>query len=42
VSLTLAGYGRISQWRAIARGGLLAYGRRPWLGLRMLDLFYDP
>jgi uncharacterized protein (TIGR03083 family) len=42
VSLTLAAYGRISQWRAIARGGLLAYGRRPWLGLRMLDLFYDP
>jgi hypothetical protein len=42
VSLTLAGYGRISQWRAIARGGMLAWGRRPWMGLRMLGLFFNP
>jgi hypothetical protein len=42
VSLTLAGYGRISQWRAIARGGLFAWGRRPWMGPRMLGLFFNP
>jgi hypothetical protein len=42
VSLAMVGYGRISQWRAIARGGLLAWGRRPWLGVRMRGLFFNP
>ncbi|HEY2702198.1 MAG TPA: maleylpyruvate isomerase N-terminal domain-containing protein [Candidatus Dormibacteraeota bacterium] len=42
VSLAMVGYGRIGQWRAIARGGLLAWGRRPWLGLRMRGFFFNP
>jgi hypothetical protein len=42
VSLAMVGYGRISQWRAITRGGLVAWGRRPWLGLRMRGLFFNP
>ncbi len=38
----LVGWGRISQWRAIPRGQLLAWGRRPWLGLRMRGLLRNP
>ncbi len=42
VSLAMVGYGRISQWRAIGRGGLFAWGRRPWMGVRMIGMFYNP
>lgn len=42
VALLLVGYGRMSQWRAVARGDLLAWGRRPWLGLRFKSLFVNP
>jgi uncharacterized protein (TIGR03083 family) len=31
----LVAWDRISQWRAIPRGQLLAWGRRPWLGLKL-------
>lgn len=31
----LVAWGRISQWRAIARGQLLAWGPKPWLGPRL-------
>lgn len=42
VALLLVGYGRISQWRAIRSGKLLAWGRKPWLALRFKGLFVDP
>jgi hypothetical protein len=32
-------YHRKSQWGQIALGRLIAYGRKPWLGLRFADLF---
>jgi hypothetical protein len=42
VALLLVGYGRMTQWPAIARGRLVAWGRRPWLGPRFPGLFYTP
>ncbi|MDQ6946961.1 MAG: maleylpyruvate isomerase N-terminal domain-containing protein, partial [Actinomycetota bacterium] len=42
VALMLVGYGRISQWRAIGRGRLIAWGRKPWLGFRFVNLFFNP
>jgi hypothetical protein len=42
VDLMLVVYGRISQWGPIARGRLLAWGRKPWLGLRFKNLFFNP
>jgi hypothetical protein len=27
--------------QAPLRGGMLAWGRRPWLGLRIKDLFFN-
>jgi uncharacterized protein (TIGR03083 family) len=42
VALVLVGYGRISQWRAIGTGRLIAWGRKPWLGFRFAGLFYNP
>lgn len=34
----LVAWGRRSQWRAIATGQLVAWGRRPWLGPRLRHL----
>jgi uncharacterized protein (TIGR03083 family) len=42
VSFLLVTYGRQSQWPAILRGQLLAWGRRAWLGLRFQRLFARP
>jgi hypothetical protein len=42
VDLMLVVYGRISQWRPIARGRLCAWGRKPWLCLRLKSLFFNP
>lgn len=42
VAFLLVGYGRLSPWAALARGGAIAYGRRPWIALRFRDLFHDP
>lgn len=42
VAMLLVGYGRISQWRALARGKILAWGRGPWLGLRFRGLLRNP
>lgn len=42
VELFLVGYGRRRQWGPIARGRLLAWGRKPWLGLRWKGLFENP
>jgi uncharacterized protein (TIGR03083 family) len=38
----LVSYGRMPLSRALLRGGMLAWGRRPWLGLRFKGLFFNP
>lgn len=38
----LVAWGRRSQWPAIARGQMLAWGRRPWLGVRLRSLLVNP
>jgi len=38
----LVAWGRISQWRAIGTGQLLAWGRRPWMGVRMRGMLRNP
>ena len=38
----LVAWGRTSQWPAIARGQLLAWGRKPWLGLQMGSWLRNP
>lgn len=38
----LVGWNRRSQWPAMARGQLLAWGRRPWLGVRLRSLLTNP
>jgi hypothetical protein len=38
----LVAYGRLTTWAAVARGGVVAYGRRPWLGFRFKSYFHDP
>lgn len=35
-------WGRQSQWKAIASGRLTAWGRRPWLGVRLRALLRNP
>lgn len=42
VAYLLVGYGRKSQWAAIARGQIMAWGKKPWLALRFADLFERP
>jgi len=42
VTFLLVGYGRMPLGRALLRGGVLAWGRRPWLGLRFNDHFANP
>jgi len=41
-ALLLVAWGRISQWQAIAKGQLLAWGRRPWMGLQMRGFLRNP
>src|SRR4051794_31757676 len=38
VAFLLVGYGRASQWGAVLRGKLIAYGRKPWLGFKFGSL----
>lgn len=38
----LVAWGRQSQWSRIARGQLLAWGRRPWLGVKLRGLMRNP
>jgi len=38
----LVAWGRISQWQAIPKGQLLAWGRRPWLGLQLRGMLRNP
>jgi uncharacterized protein (TIGR03083 family) len=42
VAFLLVAYGRESQWPAIATGKLLAWGRRPWLALRLTSYLVRP
>lgn len=35
-------YGRMPLGQALLRGGVLAWGRRPWLGLRFQSMFFNP
>jgi hypothetical protein len=42
VTYLLVVYGRMPLGRALMRGEMLARGRRPWLGLRFKDLFFNP
>ena len=42
VAFLLVGYGRLSQWGPIARGRLLAWGRKPWLGFKFTSLLKKP
>ena len=38
----LVAWGRTSQWPAIAKGQLLAWGRKPWLGMQMRSWLRNP
>jgi uncharacterized protein (TIGR03083 family) len=42
VTFLLVVYGRMPLSRAVLCGGILAWGRRPWLGLRFKNLFFNP
>ncbi len=42
VAFMLVGWGRIGQWPAILKGQLLAWGRKPWLGLKLSQLLRNP
>ena len=41
-ALLLVFYKRRSQWPAVARGRLLAWGRRPWLAFSLAGRFHQP
>jgi uncharacterized protein (TIGR03083 family) len=38
----MVAWARVDQWQAIRRGQLLAWGRRPWLGLELRTLLTNP
>jgi uncharacterized protein (TIGR03083 family) len=38
----LVGYGRIGQWGPTLKGKVVAYGRKPWLGLKLGKLIASP
>jgi hypothetical protein len=42
VAFMLVGWGRISQGPAILKGQLFAWGRKPWLGLKLRSLLRNP
>ena len=42
VALLLVSYGRQSQWVPALTGRLLAWGRKPWLGLRLTHYLVTP
>jgi uncharacterized protein (TIGR03083 family) len=42
VAFLLVNYRRRSPWRFVPTGGLLAWGRRPWLGLSLAGRFHRP
>lgn len=38
----LVAWGRINQWQAIPKGQLLAWGKKPWLGLQLRSWLRNP
>jgi uncharacterized protein (TIGR03083 family) len=42
VAFLLVVWGRQSQWTAIAKGRLMAWGRKPWLGPRLRSMLRNP
>jgi hypothetical protein len=42
VALLLVVFARQSQWRAIATGKMMAWGRKPWLGVQLRGLIRNP
>ncbi|MGH3766923.1 MAG: SCP2 sterol-binding domain-containing protein [Pseudonocardiaceae bacterium] len=42
VALLLVFWARQSQWPAIAKGKLMAWGRKPWLGLQLRSFLRNP
>ncbi|MGH3783822.1 MAG: SCP2 sterol-binding domain-containing protein [Pseudonocardiaceae bacterium] len=42
VAFLMVAWGRQNQWTAIAKGKLLAWGRKPWLGPRFKTLIRNP
>lgn len=38
----LVAWGRGNQWKAIGKGQLMAWGRKPWLGLKLRALLRNP
>ena len=42
LAFLLVAYGRTSQWAQIPRGRLVAWGRRPWLALRLTSYLVRP
>jgi SCP-2 sterol transfer family len=42
VAFLLVVWARQSQWSAIARGKLMAWGRKPWLGFQLRSLIRNP
>jgi uncharacterized protein (TIGR03083 family) len=42
VAFLLVTWGRRSQWQAIARGQLVSWGRKPWLGTRFRKMIRNP
>lgn len=42
VSYLLVGYGRLTQWKPILTGKIIAWGRKPWLSLEFGKLFTTP
>ena len=38
----LVAYRRVSQYRLITTGRMMAWGRKPWLGFRLVNLFFQP
>jgi hypothetical protein len=41
-AMLLLMWGRRSQWRAIARGQIVAWGRKPWLGPALRSMIRNP
>ena len=42
VDFLMVGAGRIGMWGPIAKGKIVAYGRKPWKGLNFTKYFRDP
>jgi uncharacterized protein (TIGR03083 family) len=41
VAYLLVGYGRMPRWKALLSGRMIAWGRKPWLAVRLGQLFVE-